>query len=61
MTGKTLPVVTNKDKGIVLTTLRNAPPEVQNDPEVKKALQNFDCRMGPLFSAELSKNVVPQA
>ena len=40
MTGKTLPVVTNKDKGIVLTTLRNAPPEVQNDPEVKKALQN---------------------
>ena len=40
MTGKTLPVVAGKDKGIVLTTLREAPPEVQNDPEVKKALRN---------------------
>lgn len=42
MTGKELPVMdgSDKSKGIVLTTLANAPKDVQNDPAVQKALRN---------------------
>lgn len=40
MTGKELPVVRRADKshGIVLTLLSEAPPEIQEDPEIRRAL-----------------------
>ncbi|HVF09539.1 MAG TPA: hypothetical protein VNA16_01985, partial [Abditibacteriaceae bacterium] len=42
MTGKELPVVASNDlaRGIVLTTLAGAPPELKKDPEVMQALRN---------------------
>ena len=42
MTGQTLPVVSTNDlsKGIVLTTLANAPAELRDDPRVREALRN---------------------
>ena len=42
MTGKSLPVVRRSDKsrGIVLTTLCAAPPDIQNDPTIQSALRN---------------------
>ncbi|MEO6847441.1 MAG: hypothetical protein ABI443_07880, partial [Chthoniobacterales bacterium] len=40
MTGKEFHIVSKNDlsKGIVLTLLKNASPDIQNDPEIKKAL-----------------------
>jgi hypothetical protein len=42
MTGQELPVENSQDfsRGIVLTTLQFAPPEIQNDAQVKAALKN---------------------
>jgi len=42
MTGKDLPVVSRNDlrRGIVITTLKAAPPELQKDPEVIQALRD---------------------
>jgi len=42
MTGQKLPVIrsADKSKGIVFTTLKQAPPDIQNDPEIQAALRN---------------------
>jgi hypothetical protein len=42
MTGRTLPVISSNDlsRGIVLTTIAGAPPELRDDPQVKAALRN---------------------
>lgn len=42
MTGTEVPVASKKDlsRGIVLTTLDIAPPDIKNDPEVQRALRN---------------------
>jgi len=42
MTGRKLPVIrsVDKSKGIVFTTLEQAPPDIQNSPEIQAALRN---------------------
>jgi hypothetical protein len=41
MTGKDFPIVSKNDlsKGIVLTLLQNATPDIRNDPKIQRALQ----------------------